>query len=157
MEIITYNFEESLKEAFIEMNKAWIIRDYILEEEDIRVLSNIDNAIRNGSKIYFALYKGIPISTLMLINLGNNIYELAKYATKEGYENLGAGSSVLKYALNDAKEFANKIIIATNKKCLSAIHLYKKYGFVELKQIKSFGFSSSRVDICFELDLQGLL
>ena len=153
MEIIKYNYEAKLKEAFIEMNKAWIIRDYILEDEDIRVLSNIDNEIKNGSIIYFAIYDNKPISTLMLINLGNGVYELAKFATKEGYENIGAGSKVLNYAINEAKKFAKRIIIATNKKCLSAIHLYKKYGFMESKTINSFGFSSSRVDICFELDL----
>ena len=153
MEIIKYNYEENLKEAFIELNKAWIERDFILEDEDIRVLSTIDDSIKNGSIIYFAIYNNIPISTLMLINLGNNTYELAKFATKEGYENIGAGSSVLKYSLNDAKKFAKRIIIATNQKCLSAIHLYKKYGFIESKSVNTYGFSSNRVDICFELEL----
>ena len=152
MKIIKYNYEKELKEAFIEMNKAWIIRDYVLEEEDKRVLSSIDEEIKRGSIIYFVIYDNIPISTLMLINLGCNNYELAKFATRDGYYNLGAGNLLMKHVLQEAKYIAKKII-ATNKKCLSAIHLYEKYGFKEMNITNTYGFSSSRVDICYELNL----
>lgn len=152
MKIIKYNYETNLKKAFIDMNEAWIIRDYVLEDEDRRVLSSIDDEVKNGSIIYFVIYNNIPISTLMLINLGNNNYELVKFATKDGYYNLGAGNLLMKHVINEAKTFAKKIIIATNKKCLSAIHLYEKYGFKKMDNIKSFGFSSSRVDICYEIE-----
>ena len=135
------------------MNKAWIIKDFKLEEEDERVLSSVDYLVKNGAIIYFTIYNGIPISTLMLIKLNDQEYELAKFATKEGYENLGGGKLVLEYALNEAKKFSKRIIIATNKRCKPAIHLYEKYGFKEIKDIISFGFSSDRVDICYELIL----
>ena len=153
MKIIKYNYEKELKEAFIEMNKAWIQRDFVLEDEDIRVLSTIDDSINNGSLIYFVVYNNIPISTLMLVNLGNKNYELVKFATREGYYNLGAGNLLIKYVLQEAKRFAKKIIIATNKKCLCAIHLYEKYGFKETNNTNTYGFSSDRVDICYELEL----
>lgn len=153
MNVIKYNYEPYLKEAFIEMNEYWIKKDYVLEEEDKRVLSTIDDSVRNGAIIYFAIHDNIPISTLCLTPLGNDTYELVKFATKEGYYNLGAGRLVLEYALNDAKKFAKRIIIATNKKCLSAIHLYEKFGFKEFNSNNTYGFSSDRVDICFELNL----
>lgn len=153
MNVIKYNYEPFLKQEFIDMNVSWIKRDYVLEDEDIRILNEIDSEVQKGAIIYFAIENNIPISTLMLTPLGNDIYELVKFATKHGYENKGAGSKVFEYALKEAKNFANEIIIATNKKCLSAIHLYKKYGFLEYDAKSTFGFSSSRVDICFKLIL----
>lgn len=151
MEIIKYNYEKYLKDAFIEMNKAWIIKDFKLEDEDMRVLSSVDTLVKNGASIYFTLLDGIPVSTVMLINLGAGEYELAKFATKEGYFNLGAGKFLLEYVLNEARNFSKRIIIATNKRCKAAIHLYEKYGFKEINDLISFGFSSDRVDICYEL------
>ena len=153
MDVIKYNYEAYLKEAFIEMNEYWIKKDYVLEDEDRRVLSTIDDSVRAGAIIFFVIEGGIPISTLCLTPLGDNTYELVKFATKEGYYNLGAGRLLLEYVLNDAKKFAKRIIIATNKKCYSAIHLYKKYGFKEFNSNNTYGFSSDRVDICFELYL----
>ncbi len=153
MEIKVYNFEPELKNAFIEMNEFWIKRDYVLEEEDKRILSEIDNEVKKGAKIYFAIYNNIPISTLCLTKIKDGEYELIKFATRDGYYNIGAGRKVLEYALNDAKTFAKKIIIATNKKCSSAIHLYEEYGFKEFDSDKTYGFSTDRVDICFYLNL----
>lgn len=153
MNVIKYNYEPFLKKEFIDMNVSWINRDYILEDEDIRILNEIDLEVQKGAIIYFAIENDIPISTLMLTPIGNDVYELVKFATKEGYENKGAGSMLLDYALKEANSFAKEIVIATNKKCLSAIHLYKKYGFLEYDAKSTFGFSSSRVDICFKLIL----
>ena len=153
MEVIKYNYELDLKKAFIEMNEFWIKKDFVLEEEDRRVLSSIDESIKKGAIIYFVIHNNIPISTLCLTPLENNIYELVKFATKEGYYNLGAGKILLEYAINDIKPIARKIIIATNKKCHSAIHLYEKFGFIEFNSSNTFGFSSDRVDICYELIL----
>lgn len=153
MNVIKYNFEPNLKKSFIEMNEYWIKKDYVLEDEDRRVLSSIDDSVKNGAIIYFVMYNNIPISTLCLTPLGNSVYELVKFATREGYYNLGAGKMLLEYVINDIRTIARKIIIATNKKCYSAIHLYKKFGFVEFNSNNTFGFSSNRVDICFELVL----
>lgn len=154
MEVVKYNFEPNLKQAFIDMNVAWIKKDYILEKEDIKVLNEIDDDVRRGAIIYFTISCNEPIATLCLTPIGNKTYELIKFASKEGKMNMGAGNMVLKYALDDAKKFADKIIIATNKKCIAAIHLYEKYGFKVYEAKSTFGFSSSRVDICYKLDLK---
>ena len=39
MNVIKYNYEPYLKEAFIEMNEYWIKKDYVLEDEDRRAYS----------------------------------------------------------------------------------------------------------------------
>ena len=149
MEIIKYNYEPYLKEEFILMNKSWINRLFKIEEEDLRVFSNIDNDIKNGANIYFVLDDNIILSCIMVTPLKDNTAEIVKFAVKDGYKNKGYGRIVLEYALNEARKKYKRIIIATNTKCYEAIHLYKKYGFKELETNNNYGFN--RVDICFEL------
>lgn len=153
MKVIKYNFETNLKKAFIDMNVSWIKKDYVLEAEDIRVLNEIDEDVKKGAIIYFTIEDEKPIATLCLTPLEDDTYELIKFAAEDTNKNKGAGGLVLKYALEDAKNFAKRIIIATNKKCAEAIHLYKKYGFVEYISNTTYGFSKSRVDVCYELIL----
>ena len=151
MEIIKYNFEENLKNEFINMNKAWINRLFKLENEDIRVFSRIDDDIKNGADIFFTKDNNNIIACIMVMPLDKNTCEIVKFAVKEGYQNKGAGSFVLKYAIDEIKKKYKRAIIATNTKCYEAIHLYKKYGFTEFKTNNTYGFD--RVDICFELNI----
>lgn len=148
MKVVVYNFENNLKEAFIQMNLKWISEMFKVEEEDKRVLSTIDDSIKNGAKIYFTIENNIPVSCLMLYKIDNDTYELCKFASTK--EVKGAGGMVLDYALKDAESFAKRIFIATNTKCEAAIHLYEKYGFKVFNSNNTYGFSSDRVNICYE-------
>ena len=73
-------------------------------------------------------------------------YELTKMAVKPKYRNKGIGKELL----NQCIEFSNyngceSIILYSNKKLKNAIHLYKSFGFEEIKmEIKS---PYSRADI----------
>lgn len=146
MEVVKYHFEKELKEAFAALNLKWIDEMFYVEEEDKKVLATIDQAVMEGSKIYFTLNDGKPVACLMLVKVNDSTYELAKFASAMPK----AGSLCLEYALNDAKSFAKRLFIATNTKCEAAIHLYKKYGFTEYKTDNTYGFSAYRVNICFE-------
>ena len=150
MEIIKYNYESYLKNAFIEMNKGWIERLFKLEEEDLRVFSKIDDYIKDGGNIYFTLDNNLPIACIMVLPLDNDTCEIVKFAVKDGYANRGAGSFVLRYAMDEIRKKYKRAIIATNTKCKEAIHLYLKYGFKEYKTDNTYGFN--RVDICYELN-----
>ena len=56
--------------------------------------------------------------------------------------------------LNYAKEKkVEKIIIVSNKKCVQALHLYRKYGFDEVPVNKE-KFPFERADIAFEMLLE---
>lgn len=47
------------------------------------------------------------------------------------------------------KKQMDKIIIVSNCKCAQAVHLYRKFGFVEIPVVKK-KFPFDRVDIAFE-------
>ncbi|RAQ30757.1 hypothetical protein DPQ25_04555 [Hydrogeniiclostridium mannosilyticum] len=57
MKIIKY--QDKYKNAFIQLNLAWIERFYRVEESDINMLEHIDDHIQNGAMVYL-LHK--PVS-----------------------------------------------------------------------------------------------
>lgn len=66
------------------------------------------------------------------------------------YTGTGAGSACLKACIDFAKERkVEKIIIVSNRKCVQAVHLYRKFGFVEIPVDKK-KFPFKRADIAFE-------
>lgn len=53
MKVVPYN--SKYKQDFIELNKAWISAMFVIEDEDLRELSNIEPYIKNGGQIFFAI------------------------------------------------------------------------------------------------------
>ena len=149
MEIVKYNYEPNLRDAFIEMNKSWIERLFKIEDEDLRVFSKIDDFVSDGASIYFTILNKLPIACIMVVPLNSDTCEIVKFAVKDGYANKGAGSLCLSHAIGEIKNKYKRAIIATNTKCVEAIHLYLKYGFKEYKTKNTYGFN--RVDVCYEL------
>lgn len=149
MKVVRYNFESNLHDAFIQMNLKWINEMFKVEQEDERVLTSIDDGVRNGNIIYFSLSDdNEPLSCLMLVKIDNDNYELCKFASN--FKQKGSGNLLINYVLEDAKGFCKRIFIATNTKCIAAIHLYEKYGFTVYNSKNTYGFSSDRVNICYE-------
>ena len=51
MKVVPY--DEKYKEDFIEMNKHWISEMFVIEDEDLAVLNNIESALESGGQIFF--------------------------------------------------------------------------------------------------------
>lgn len=152
MKIVPY--EPKYKDVFIEMNKQWISEMFTIEQEDLAVLNNIDRSIEAGGQIFFAVDDcGEVLACCMIAPLPNGEWEIEKFCAKGMYTGTGAGTACLKACMDYAKEkHVKKIVIVTNKKCTCAIHLYKKFGFVEVPVDKE-KFPFDRADIAFEQTL----
>lgn len=149
MKIVSY--DPKYKAEFIEMNKAWISEMFVMEEEDIRELDNIDPYIEAGGQIFFALDdEDHVMACCMIAPREDGDWEIMKFAAKGMYTGTGAGSAALKACIDYAKEKKiEKVIIVSNRKCVHAIHLYRKFGFVEVPVDKE-KFPFDRADIAFE-------
>ena len=149
MKIVPYN--PKYKNDFIEMNKMWISNMFAIEEEDIRELGNIEPYIENGGQIFFALDDMETVmACCMIAPREDGDWEIMKFAAKGMYTGTGAGSACLKACIDFAKERkVEKIIIVSNRKCVQAVHLYRKFGFVEIPVDKK-KFPFKRADIAFE-------
>jgi len=149
MKVIPY--DPKYKEDFIEMNRAWISEMFVIEEEDIRELENIEPYIDNGGQIFFALDENDAVmACCMIAPREDGDWEIMKFAAKGMYTGTGAGSACLKACIDYARERQiPKIIIVSNRKCVQAVHLYRKFGFTEIPVDKE-RFPFERADIAFE-------
>lgn len=145
---------ENIKNDFIEMNKAWISQMFKIEDEDMREFENIESYIEKGGQIFFAIDENEQVmACCMIAPREDGDWEIMKFAAKGMYTGTGAGTACLKACMDYAKEKGvEKIIIVTNHKCVQAVHLYKKYGFMEIPVDKN-KFPFSRGDLAFELYL----
>ena len=124
------------------------------EKEDIRELENIEFYIEKGGQIFFALNDDDQVmACCMIAPREDGDWEIMKFAAKTIYTGTGAGSACLKACIEYAKKRkSGKIIIVTNHKCASALHIYKKFGFMEMPvDRKKFPFN--RADMAFKLYL----
>lgn len=152
MKIVPY--ADKYKRDFIEMNKAWISEMFVMESEDERELENVEASIENGGNIFFALDDEDNVMACCMIAPRNDgDWEIMKFAARGMYTGTGAGSACLKACIEYAKERnVDKIIIVSNRKCIQALHLYRKFGFVEIPVDKK-KFPFERADIAFEMYL----
>ncbi|HFI0506424.1 TPA: GNAT family N-acetyltransferase [Streptococcus suis] len=149
MNIETYKPE--YKEAFIAMNLAWIEEMFQVEDEDRMVLGSIEERLANGGEIFFAINdEGEIMASCMVAPLPSGEWEIEKFAAKKEFAGQGAGKACLQACMDFIKEkHIQKVIIVSNRKCVSAIHLYRKFGFIEIPVDKN-KFPYERADIAFE-------
>lgn len=149
MRIVPY--DPKYRNDFIEMNKAWISEMFVLEEEDIREMENIDPYIERGGQIFFALNdEGDVMACCMIAPRDDGDWEIMKFAAKTEYAGTGAGTACLRAVIEYAKgKKVEKIIIVSNRICVQAVHLYRKFGFTEIPVDKE-KFPFERADIAFE-------
>ena len=121
-------------DAFRKLNVEWLEKHFFVEPKDTELLSDPQTSILdNGGYIFYAEYDGEIVGTFALIHDENDCYELGKMAVTEKTQGLGIGNVMLQHCIDFAVSIgAKKIVLLSNTKLSSAIHLYKKYGFVEV-------------------------
>ena len=139
MEINIINFQDNFEKDFFDLNIEWLEYFFQVEEYDYEVLSNSKKYIINkGGKIFFAESAGNIIGTVALMPTKNKlVFELTKMAVKPDYRNKGIGKKLLKKCIDYSKSNSySSIILYSNKKLNNAIHLYRKFGFKEIRMEK---------------------
>ena len=116
------------------LNYEWLEKYFYVEPNDSTQLSDPQtHIIDKDGYIFFAKYQEEIIGTSSLIKTGVGEYELAKMAVTEKYKGQGVGQMLLEHCLARAVKLnATKLSLFSNTKLISAIHLYKKYGFIEV-------------------------
>lgn len=152
MKVVPY--DEKYKKDFVEMNLDWISEIFTVEAEDKRELTNIEHYIENGGQIFFALNdEGAVMASCMVAPREDGDWEIMKFAAKSEFAGSGAGNACLKACIEYAESLhLPKLIIVSNRKCLFAVHLYRKFGFTEIPVDKE-RFPFERGDIVFEKEL----
>lgn len=128
-------FTNEVKEPIKTLNYEWLEKYFRIEKGDEISLSNPKTAIIDkGGFIYYAKLNNEIVGTVSLLKKTDTIFELGKMAVTKKAQGFKIGTILLEYALNIAKEKQiKKLILYSNTILKSAIHLYQKYGFVEIE------------------------
>lgn len=132
VEIIAYKTD--LAPHFRALNEAWLKKFFSIEPKDVEVLGDPKTfIIQKGGHIYFAKVGNEIVGTFALIKEAAGVYELGKMAVKEEYQGRSIGNKLLQHCLEQARMLgASKVILYSNTILGPAIHLYRKWGFVEV-------------------------
>ncbi len=147
MRVVPY--EPRFKNDFVEMNKAWIEDMFVLEDEDIAILNNIESLIAQGGEIFFTLDDDDQVLACCMIEpLSTGEWEIAKFASTGKVK--GAGTLCFQACIDYARaKGIEKLLIVSNTKCEAGIHIYRKFGFNEIPVDKE-KFPFERANIAFE-------
>lgn len=144
MEIVEY--EEKYKRDFIALNTAWVEKYFKMEREDREILENVDELLRSGAMIYFAVEGGSVLATCMVVPMGNDVWEICKLAADENCRSRGAGSAVFKACMDYALgRGAKKLTLISNHILKPALHIYEKFGFKRVELTR--GAEYERADV----------
>lgn len=133
IEIIEYS--KDLKEHIKTLNYEWLTEYFKIEKSDILSLSNPkENIINKGGFIYFAKLNNKIVGTVSLLKITDTVFELGKMAVTKNIQGKKIGTILLEHSINIAKQKQiKKLILYSNTILQPAIHLYKKYGFIEIE------------------------
>lgn len=133
IEIIPYS--DDLKEAIKVLNYEWLEKYFRVEQSDIQSLSNPkEEIIDKGGFIFYAKLNDEIVGTASLLKKTEDVFELGKMAVSEKAQGHKIGTLLLEHCLQFAKQKQIRtLILYSNTKLKSALHLYRKYGFSEIK------------------------
>ncbi len=156
MESVEYiSYLPKYQKSFRDLNIAWITQYFEMEKPDFLALDHPQEYILNkGGNIFLALWENEVVGVCAMIKMKDPDYqyELAKMAVSPGFQGKSIGLGLGKTCLDWAKtQGAKKVYLESNRKLISAVHLYRKLGFTEVFHRKS---PYKRADILMEYKLK---
>jgi DNA-binding MarR family transcriptional regulator/N-acetylglutamate synthase-like GNAT family acetyltransferase len=144
-------YSDDLAGDFHRINAEWISSMFVLEENDIQILTRPRELIVDrGGVILFVEAEGLGIvGTCALIRIADGVFELTKMGVLESARGRKAGEYLLAATLERARAMEMETFyLLTNAKCASAVHLYEKLGFQHDTEImRIYGSRYARCDV----------
>ncbi|WP_282113362.1 GNAT family N-acetyltransferase [Maribacter stanieri] len=146
-------FETKYTQNFKDLNIAWITEYFIVEDKDRELLETSQySIIDKGGYIFMGLWKNEPVGCFALIKKTDKRFELGKMAVNKSHHGLQIGQKLLMYAIDFAKNKNwDTLELYSSTKLDTALHIYKKYGFINVPLEDNLEYLRS--DIKMELTL----
>ena len=128
------HYEPRHRDAFRDLNVAWISRYFAIEDADLKVLNDPEGTIlAAGGAILMAEMANETVGTVALIRVAPDGFELAKMAVTPAAQGHGIGALLGRAAIEHARHLgAGWIELLSNTSLAPALHLYRKLGFAEV-------------------------
>jgi GNAT superfamily N-acetyltransferase len=140
--------------AFGDLNREWLEEFFWIEPIDEAMFADPQGYIVDkGGDILFARVDGDILGVIALLKLEEEgVYELSKMGVTSRARGLGIGRKLGEALIALARgRGVKKLYIASNRKLVQAIKLYKNLGFIELPVNNDPRYK--RADITLELPL----
>ena len=146
-------FSSEDAQRFKALNIEWLETYFVVEEIDELVLSHPQSAIIDkGGFIFMVTLADETVGTFAYIKKGEKLFEFSKMAVSPALRGKGIGNKMMQFAIRFAEQHHwDKIVLYSNTILENSIHLYRKYGFVEVPLEKDVLYS--RGNIKMELSL----
>jgi len=132
-DLVIVAYEPRYKEAFYQLNKAWIDRYFTMEPKDHETLGHPErNILEPGGHILVALTGGKPVGVcaLLVSDRPGCRFELGKMGVAPEAQGRGIGRALCLAALETARRHgARKVYLESNTILEPAIRLYRSLGF----------------------------
>ncbi|MDG1573407.1 GNAT family N-acetyltransferase [Robiginitalea sp. M366] len=142
------------RQAFHDLNKAWIDQYFTMEPIDHQVLEHPATYILDpGGAIWVALVGETPVGVCALMpdHEAPATFELTKMGVDPAYQGLGIGYALGRAVLEGARQLgARRVYLESNTVLEPAIRLYHKLGF---KAFQGRHSPYSRCNIQMEVQL----
>jgi len=147
------DYEPRHRDAFRDLNLAWIEEYFVVEGPDRRQLSDPERTIlAPGGAILVAELGADVVAVCALIVAGDGHFELAKMATRKDLRGSGLGRKVMTAAIEKARALgARKLSLLSHHSLAPALALYRSVGFVDAPM--PTGNEYERADVSMELEL----
>ena len=109
--------------------------------------------ITPGGCIFFAVLNNEIIGTFAYMKMDEGVFELTKMTLKKSCRGKGFGNQIMAFSIQFAKHHHwKKLVLYSSRKLKNALHLYRKFGYVEVTLETNAPYL--RGDIKMELFLQ---
>ncbi|WP_290792028.1 GNAT family N-acetyltransferase [Flavihumibacter sp. UBA7668] len=128
-------YQEKWAADFKRLNTAWLEAFFEVEPIDEQMLSNPQAYyLDKGGFIYFAVKNMEQVlGCYALIKGAPGCFELSKMAVDSSFQGNQLGHLLVQHAIDTAKgKGAGTLQLYSHSKLGAALHLYKKFGFVQI-------------------------
>lgn len=134
-------------QAFKDLNIEWLSTYFVVEAIDELVLGQPQKEIINrGGYIFMAEENEKVIGTFAFLKKSDRVYEFSKMAIDPTQRGKGYGTSMLQFALRYAEQHHwEKIVLYSSTKLKNALHIYRKFGFIEVPLESNTRYSRSDI------------
>ncbi len=146
-------YHDDYKQYFYDFNIEWLETYFYVEDYDREVLSKPGKyIIEPGGHIFFAKYGDEVIGTVALMKYDDNAYELTKMAVSPLHRGKKAGQLLMQHCIDfGLKQQFDHLMLYSNTILENAIHIYRKYGFVEVPVEPDSPYERSNIKMILDL------
>ena len=129
-----FPYRAEFKDDFFELNAEWLEAYFLIEPYDLEVLRNPQEMILDeGGEIYVGAIDGDVVATFALTPRQEGVMELNKMAVRKDQRGAGIGNQLMDYVIARCRARGVRTLeLYSNTKLENALHLYRKYGFLEI-------------------------